>query len=136
MIAFSCISCQKKLTVKEALAGKQVQCPGCGHTMAVPPASALPASPVPPGPASWEEARTVPPLPPAKAEERTLPPNPIPEFLSEADGNSDLHNGPRKEVTQAESAAGPSPELWNFLAPWPWRRPRSLPALTRPFRRS
>jgi len=117
MISFSCVSCQKKLTAPEKLAGKNVKCPGCGHKVTVPPPAAAPASPVPPGPIPCQEDRTVPPLPAAKAEERTLPPNPIPDSLSDAEGHTDLGQGPRKEATQAEPAAGPSPELWSFLAP-------------------
>jgi len=114
MVAFACASCQMKLSAKEELAGKQVKCPGCGHTMMVPQAAATPASPVPPGSAPWQ---IVPPLPAAKAGERTLPPNPVPERLSDANGHPGLGNGRRKEAIQAEPAARPSPELWNFLAP-------------------
>ena len=36
MLTFTCTACQKKLSVKEELAGKKVKCPGCGAVMAVP----------------------------------------------------------------------------------------------------
>jgi len=60
MMAFVCTSCQKKLSAKEELAGKQVKCPGCGALVAVPQLAATPASPVPaPDSASLEDARIV-----------------------------------------------------------------------------
>ena len=36
MIAYSCSTCQKKLSVKPELAGKRVKCPGCGQVTLVP----------------------------------------------------------------------------------------------------
>ena len=35
MIAISCSACQKKLSVKDDLAGKKVKCPGCGQVTTV-----------------------------------------------------------------------------------------------------
>jgi formylglycine-generating enzyme required for sulfatase activity len=43
MIALSCAFCQKKLTVKDRLAGKQVSCPGCGHVTLIPPPAEPPS---------------------------------------------------------------------------------------------
>ena len=34
MIAFACAFCHKKLSVKDDLAGKKVQCPGCAKAHA------------------------------------------------------------------------------------------------------
>ena len=52
MIAFSCSACQKKLSVKDELAGKKGKCPGCGQPVAVPgpppPAQAAPWRSPPP----------------------------------------------------------------------------------------
>jgi DNA-directed RNA polymerase subunit RPC12/RpoP len=36
MVAFQCTGCGKKLSAKEAMAGKKVKCPGCGQLMTVP----------------------------------------------------------------------------------------------------
>jgi hypothetical protein len=41
MITFACPTCQKKLSVKDELAGKKGKCPGCGQTMAIPAPVAL-----------------------------------------------------------------------------------------------
>src|SRR5690349_2298051 len=41
MIPFSCPACQKKLAVKEELAGKEVRCPGCGQTVTITARAAL-----------------------------------------------------------------------------------------------
>jgi serine/threonine protein kinase len=41
MIAFSCPTCQKKLTGKEGSAGKRARCPACGQTVTIPAAVAL-----------------------------------------------------------------------------------------------
>ena len=32
----TCSSCQKRLTLRDDLAGKRVKCPGCGTVLAVP----------------------------------------------------------------------------------------------------
>jgi len=93
MISFPCVSCQKKLTVKDELAGKKGKCPGCGQALTVPAAAPCP------------EDRTVPPQAAALGEERTLAPNPVPA------------PGPNQEAPQAEPAPGPHPELWAFLGP-------------------
>jgi hypothetical protein len=36
MIAFTCPGCHKRLTAKDALAGKRRSCPGCGASICVP----------------------------------------------------------------------------------------------------
>jgi eukaryotic-like serine/threonine-protein kinase len=36
MITITCLSCQKKLTVKDELAGKKGKCPSCGQKLAIP----------------------------------------------------------------------------------------------------
>ncbi len=55
MIAFACPGCARRLQVKEELAGKKVQCLGCGKPVLVPAASKEPTrvlgdSPLPPAP--------------------------------------------------------------------------------------
>jgi serine/threonine protein kinase/formylglycine-generating enzyme required for sulfatase activity len=55
MITLACSACQKKLSVKESLAGKNVKCPGCGQVVPVPaPATAAMAD--------KEDVRTLPPV--------------------------------------------------------------------------
>ena len=39
MITISCSACQKKLSVKEDLAGKKVKCPQCGAGLVIPEAA-------------------------------------------------------------------------------------------------
>src|SRR5436190_18943457 len=56
MIVLTCSACQKKLSAKETLVGKKVQCPGCGAVMVV-------AIPVAVGNAATEEVRVAPPAP-------------------------------------------------------------------------
>src|SRR5262245_11532964 len=89
MIAFACVSCQKRLSVKDEFAGKKVKCPGCGNVMPVPDQAVassatleqprpLPSSPLKP------ESREVPPAPPTSTE----PPTPPPPDLLEVKGSS------------------------------------------------
>ena len=40
MIAFTCPSCPRELSVEDEQAGKQIQCPGCGELLNVPQANA------------------------------------------------------------------------------------------------
>jgi formylglycine-generating enzyme required for sulfatase activity/tRNA A-37 threonylcarbamoyl transferase component Bud32 len=100
MITFTCASCQKKLSVKDELAGKKGTCPACGQSVAVPPAAARAA--------------------PA-AQERTLPPKSRPQStrdsLSDAAGKTNPGTGRKGGPTQPIPVEGPSPELWDFLAP-------------------
>jgi serine/threonine protein kinase len=53
MLTFACPGCQKKLSVKEELAGKKDKCPGCGQPLIVPAAAApslsVAAALLPPG---------------------------------------------------------------------------------------
>jgi DNA-directed RNA polymerase subunit RPC12/RpoP len=72
MIALSCPSCQKKLSVKEELAGKKIKCPGCGSLVAV--TQAATATLAMTGSANLREERTLPPRAPVKGDEQTLPP--------------------------------------------------------------
>src|SRR4051812_16654510 len=113
MISFSCISCQKKLAVKDELAGKKVKCPGCGNAVVVPQAAAAPLSSQAGSDSSHvEKDKTVPSQTSAASEERTLPPKNRDQAGQDSLGNSSeqtgLRDGRREEVTQC--ADGPSPE--------------------------
>ena len=46
MIAFTCPSCSKKLSVKDEFAGKRGTCPHCKQAVVVPQAAAAPAGAV------------------------------------------------------------------------------------------
>ncbi len=104
MITVSCGSCQKKLAVKDTLAGKKIKCPGCGQVVAVP-------APVAAGPAVSADEYTLPPEPasaPAKA--------PAADSLSERP----THSQAGKLDTTLDSkapASGHDPSLTEFLAP-------------------
>jgi hypothetical protein len=119
MIAFACPSCQKKLSVKDELAGKKVKCPGCGQVMAVPQAAATLASGVMPKLANLDDARTLPPAARPAAEDRTLPPRSQggQESLSDSGGQTAFGGGRPGEATAPLPAQGVSPELIDFLAP-------------------
>jgi hypothetical protein len=71
MIKFDCPHCQKKLSVKDELAGKKGPCPGCKQIVTVPAAGAAPAAPAPAKPASPAAAKKAPEPPPP-------PPKPVP----------------------------------------------------------
>lgn len=47
-IEFRCAQCDKKLKVKDELAGKKIKCPGCGEATAVPKAAAPAKQPLNP----------------------------------------------------------------------------------------
>jgi formylglycine-generating enzyme required for sulfatase activity len=120
MLTFTCPSCQKNLSVKEALAGKQVKCPGCGQVIAAPaktavaPAAAAPAvtdprgmteiAPLPPS-AGAGSAAEKPMISPVSATDSgkkpTYPPSSTP-------GGSGAPEG---------SVAGHDSSLTDFLAP-------------------
>jgi serine/threonine protein kinase len=63
MIAFTCTCCQKKLSVKDDLAGRKVKCPGCGSVVVVP--TSAPVLPSPPK-KRREEREDLPTLPPGE----------------------------------------------------------------------
>jgi hypothetical protein len=48
MISFPCPFCRKKLSVKEALAGKKGKCPACGKGVVVPVPQPVSPAPDPP----------------------------------------------------------------------------------------
>ncbi len=98
MPAFPCPSCQKKLSVKDDLAGKKVQCPGCKAVMQVPQLAPVSvtgeaAQPAPAPPASAPAA-------PSLADCPTAPP------VSRAG-----------EATATGAAPGHDASLTSFLAP-------------------
>lgn len=61
MISFSCPSCQKKLQVKDDLAGKQVRCPHCKQTTAIPDRTLDSAPASSPQPSFADDATVAPP---------------------------------------------------------------------------
>jgi formylglycine-generating enzyme required for sulfatase activity len=122
MISVTCSSCQKKLSVKDELAGKKGRCPGCGKVLVIPQsADARLAGQVHSSADSREEIRTIPPAPPAGADERTLPPRGQnkggQESLSDAGGQTSLGGSRPGEPTASQATQGPSRDLWDFLAP-------------------
>ena len=44
-ISFSCSGCEKKLKVRDDLAGKRVKCPGCQGVLIIPTLAVLPTAP-------------------------------------------------------------------------------------------
>jgi serine/threonine protein kinase len=121
MISFACPSCQRKISVKDELAGKKGKCPGCGCALVVPlSVSATTGSPVQPRPANLD-ARTLPPRAPPGAD----PPTVLPrnrsqagkDSLSDTPGKTDLDAGRHPEATQTPLAHGLTPELLGLLAP-------------------
>jgi hypothetical protein len=122
MIAFACPSCQKKLSVKDELAGKRAKCPGCAKVLSIPTLADIGlGSKVRPSEPHHEDVRTFPPGPLAAAEHRTLPPRQQDqarqESLSDAEGQTDLEGESKGELTQSVSPRGPGRELYDFLAP-------------------
>jgi serine/threonine protein kinase len=122
MIAFACPSCQKKLSVKDELAGKKAKCPGCSKVVSIPTLADVGlGGNVRPSEPHHEDGRNLPPGPPAPAEDRTLPPRQRDqarqESLSDADGQTGLEAESKGELTQSVSPRGPGRELYDFLAP-------------------
>jgi serine/threonine protein kinase/phage FluMu protein Com len=72
MITLSCASCQKKLNVKDELAGKKVRCPHCKQTTDIPAGTVA----IEPAKASVNEDATVPPSSASFNEDATVPPKP------------------------------------------------------------
>jgi serine/threonine protein kinase/Leucine-rich repeat (LRR) protein len=95
----TCTSCQKKLSVKDALAGKKVKCPGCGQILTAPVPVAVPAG------------------------DRTLPPDPQPASPAPpvAPSNRPTHSGSNVLDSTAADVkkpdSGHDPSLTNFLSP-------------------
>jgi formylglycine-generating enzyme required for sulfatase activity len=121
MISLRCTHCRKDLKAKDELAGKKVQCPGCGTVVAVPQsAAATLTSPVKPRSANLEEQKTLPPRAVSLAEECTLPPKnrgeAEKESLSDSGGLTGLAAERKGEGTQS-LAPGPNAEWTDFLAP-------------------
>ncbi|MBN2130270.1 MAG: hypothetical protein JW741_12280, partial [Sedimentisphaerales bacterium] len=56
MIRFSCVYCGQEIEVSEQLAGRQMPCPACGHTVRIRPIRPDPpvAEPSPPSVRSWD----------------------------------------------------------------------------------
>ena len=103
MITLSCPSCEKKLKVKDELAGKKIRCPQCKQTTDVPDGTVAfePAKP------SMAEDATVPPKPVSLNEDATVPPKPfmatdaIPEPRVERNGEPDEEES--RESLKAEA---------------------------------
>src|SRR5579885_701557 len=113
MLTFACTSCQKKLSVKEELAGKRVKCPGCGQVIAAPAA----AAPAVTGSRGMTEIATPPPAPGAAptAEKPRISPG------SATDSGDEPTYPPRSTPGGGDapegSAAGHDPSLTDFLTP-------------------
>src|ERR1700691_3265369 len=70
MIVFACASCQKKLSVKDELAGKRAKCPSCGESTTVPTPSENLVTAAP----ETAKRSPIPDSKPAVDAEHTLPP--------------------------------------------------------------
>jgi len=118
MITFTCPSCQKKLSVKDELAGKRVKCPGCGKAIAVPAsAKATLAARTKPGAAERSHDSNAPSKTLGPVQERTNAPD-----LSARGGQESRAETAGETAEWAEKAASnppnaPNPELLEFLAP-------------------
>jgi serine/threonine protein kinase len=98
MITLLCPSCQKKLNVKDELAGKKVRCPHCKQTADI-PAAIEPSKP------SFAEDATVPPSSPSFNEDATVPPRPSAPaetvLQPEAERNGDVADEAPSEALEA-----------------------------------
>jgi formylglycine-generating enzyme required for sulfatase activity/predicted Ser/Thr protein kinase len=104
MIIFGCASCQKKLSVKDELAGHKVQCPGCGQVTLVPRPAVAPSVVSPqtvPSVSLDQGPRNVPPAQPSLPDLPTAPP---PSF-------SDVTEAPLAGQSERPTS------LTDFLAP-------------------
>ena len=105
MITHSCPSCEKKLRVKDELAGKKIRCPQCKQTTDVPDGTVAfePAKP------SLADDATVPPRPMSFNDDATVPPKPfvatdaIPEPKAERNGDVDEDSEEEGEDLDAEA---------------------------------
>ena len=120
MIAQICPFCQKKLSIKDELAGKKIKCPGCQNLVAVPKDEAV-TVPARSGAANLAEERTVPPREPVRHEDRTLPPKQAgqagKDSLSDEGEHTAVGAAGKRESTQAFTGNEPSRELIDFLSP-------------------
>jgi serine/threonine protein kinase len=107
MITFTCASCRKKLVVKEELAGKRVQCPGCRQPALVPPAAGRPKV----GASDFGEAKTAWGKGRAGAEEADPRDRPATETSADPSGEPD------SVATKAFAGQKAKQELTDFLAP-------------------
>jgi eukaryotic-like serine/threonine-protein kinase len=107
MISVSCSSCQKKLSVKDTLAGKKIKCPGCGQVIPVP--APVPAA----GPSVSADDRTLPPEPTA------VPGGKEPSAVKPSQRSTPSSYSSRLDVTVDGKAptSGHDPSLTDFLAP-------------------
>ncbi len=99
MITFACPACQKKLSVKDELAGKKGKCPGCGQGVAVPALVAAPAI---------EEMATVPP---------SVAPEPSGRHTRSNALTRPPPSNPAATQVGDKPDAGHDSSLTNFLAP-------------------
>jgi tRNA A-37 threonylcarbamoyl transferase component Bud32/DNA-directed RNA polymerase subunit RPC12/RpoP len=107
MFHFICTACQKKLFVKDELAGKKVKCPGCGQRLTIPAQVVVP-------PREW--MRNLPPSLRAESagqDQGTQPP--------QLDGANAQTHPPLSRPDAAQDArkpnAGRDARLTDFLAP-------------------
>ena len=109
MIAFTCASCQKKISVKDELAGKKGKCLACGHPMTIPKmAVAGDASQSMPSSSSWRETRT---LPPKDRGQANL------ESRVQGAGQTNPGYSPKREAASSTHVQGLDQERYDFLAP-------------------
>jgi eukaryotic-like serine/threonine-protein kinase len=104
MLPLTCSSCQKKLSVKEDLAGKKIKCPGCGAITAVPAQTGAGVN------IGKDDSRTVPPT--GNLDQATVPPS---QSDASANPTSPPSNAPDATVgVQPDSSQDFN--LTNFLA--------------------
>jgi hypothetical protein len=104
MLAIICSSCQKKLSVKDDLAGKKVKCPGCGHVTLIPMQTAS--------------------VNVGNEDQRTVAPESKPELPTIAPPQPDVSNTPTNpSLSKPDATQGVKPHaahdssLTDFLAP-------------------
>jgi serine/threonine protein kinase/CubicO group peptidase (beta-lactamase class C family) len=126
MIAFTCASCQVKLSVKDELAGKKGKCPSCGAPVAIPQAKLAAATTFSASrdgrDRNVEDPKTLPPKAPAPAasEERTV----APANRDRTEQDSLVDGGPQalpgggrtNSTTPAYHGQASNPDQWDFLA--------------------
>jgi serine/threonine protein kinase len=119
MIAFACHSCQKRLSVKDELAGKKGKCPACGATVSIPTVAAALSGQVRPSTGNVEEPKALPPRTAVEPEERTRAPQQqaAKESLTDAGEQTAVGAARKGETTQAWAGDVPNPALWDFLGP-------------------
>jgi hypothetical protein len=106
MIAFACPHCEKKLRVRDELAGKKGQCPNCSRSITIPNTAAVMTPQAAALAGDLAEDATLPPPPPPPAVPSEIP------TLPPAD-----HDEQARTDTQAEAPRPPAAELYSFLAP-------------------